>query len=109
MKTHERRPHTSEARRLTIDVVTYARLHGCLVSTHPEAHGGAPQLAMVRTTDEGDNRCVFARILGPNDRPSRSQVEWIDRINRVGTLCRPHLSAYAWRPTDWPSIEELLR
>ncbi len=76
---------------------------------HQSPHGGFPQVVMVRSTITGDHRLIFARLLGPNDRLKADQAEWMSAIEVVSRFCRPHLSACAWRPCDWPEIDEILQ
>ena len=108
-KTHERHPVKPEIHRLANDVVIYARQRGWKVVAHHSPHGGFPQLVMVRSTIAGDHRLIFARLMGSTDYLKPAQAEWMRDIESVAEFCRPHLSAYAWRPDDWPAIEEILQ
>ncbi len=106
--TREAPPVRSEIRKFTNDVVHLARQRGWNVAANPSTHGGFPQVVMVRSI-EGDRRVVFARLMDPTGHLKPAQVQWMRDLDAVAELCRPQLHAYAWRPCDWPTIEEILQ
>jgi hypothetical protein len=109
--TGVRQAHSPEAelRRFVVNVAGFARLRDWKVASHQQTHGGFPQLVMVRLTTEGDHRLIFARLLRPSDHLTTAQEAWIRDVATVAAECRPHVSAFAWKPDDWPAIEATLQ
>lgn len=85
-------------------VVEYAKLTGWLVYHTRDSRGsvaGFPDLMMVR----GD-RLVVAELKTEKGRVSPAQQQWLDAL---ALTCHRALGVYLWRPSDWSSIELLLR
>lgn len=60
---------------------------------------GFPDVVAVRGT-----RLIMAELKRQNGRVSEAQQAWLDDLARVETL-----DTFLWKPSDWPSIEEVLR
>jgi hypothetical protein len=82
-------------------VVEFAKLAGWRVY-HPydsrRSEAGWPDLAMVRA-----GRLVLAELKSEKGRLSEAQAEWIEELRLAP------IEMCVWRPSDWPTIEELLR
>jgi hypothetical protein len=107
-KSHERRAPV-ELRRWNEDVIRYARAHGWKVNSNPGAHHGFPQIVMVRSLPTGDRRLLFVRLVDSNDHVSHAQKEWLHALEQVSLMCSHHVVAYAWKPEDWPAVQEALK
>lgn len=83
------------------DVEKFARKHGWKVYHTRMSKGSAfgfPDLVMIR----GRSLIVAELKVGKNV-PTDDQTEWLDAFQAAG------VQVYLWRPTDWPSIVEVLR
>ena len=87
-------------------VVQYARLRNWM-AFHPfdsrRSAPGYPDLTLVRA-----GRLVFAELKTETGRVSAAQVEWFDALDEVAKSCA-HVEVHLFRPSDWPSIEDVLR
>lgn len=61
-------------------------------------HVGFPDLVAVRS-----ERVLFAELKAERGRLSDAQAEWLAKLTAAGC------EASVWRPSDWPTIEEVLR
>jgi hypothetical protein len=61
--------------------------------------GGFPDLTMVR-----GSRLVMAELKREKGTVTDAQQAWLDDLAKVQTL-----DTYLWRPTDWPTVEAVLR
>jgi VRR-NUC domain len=81
-------------------VVDLAKLRGWLLyHTHDSRRsaGGFPDLVLVR------GRVIFAELKSERGRVEALQRLWLHRLEAAGAEC------YLWRPSDWPTIDALLR
>lgn len=60
---------------------------------------GFPDVVAVRGT-----RLIMAELKRQNGRVTEDQQAWLDDLGKVETL-----ETFLWRPSDWPSVEEVLR
>lgn len=60
---------------------------------------GFPDLVLVRR-----DRLVMAEVKREKGRVTAAQQGWLDDLARVATI-----DTYLWRPSDWPTIEGVLR
>jgi hypothetical protein len=81
-------------------VTGYARARGWLTfHARTPAAQGWPDLCLVR-----DGRLYFAELkIGPG-RVTRGQSVWLAALGDC-----PGVSAFVWRPIDWPEVQEVLR
>ena len=101
------------------NVIAYAKARGFLVyHTHiaKRSTEGFPDLVLVR-----DGRLIFAELKKEKPEkcspsmhkkldPTPAQTAWLEAITSVGYAGEKGIvSAYLWRPSDWPTIEDVLR
>ena len=83
-------------------VVQYAQLRGWRTYHTYDSRrsaSGFPDLTLVRGT-----QLVFAELKREGGRPTEDQQTWLDALGAVIGV-----DAYLWFPSDWPTIEDVLR
>lgn len=87
-------------------VIELARFNGWRIY-HPHnsrrSDPGFPDLCMVR-----DGVLRFMELKSEKGKPTVDQVAWIAELRKVGMHCNGHVRALLLRPSDMPTIRELL-
>jgi hypothetical protein len=88
-------------------VVEYAQLRGWLTyHTYDSRRSdpGFPDLTLVR-----DGRLIFIELKSATGRLTTGQHAWLRALRKVDDRSNGAVHAYVWFPTDWPTIEDVLR
>lgn len=95
-------------------VIEMARVYGWLVAhfrpartakgwrTAIEGDAGFPDLVLVR-----DGRVLFVELKQENGKPSAAQGRWLSELCPTRE-CARRVEVYVWRPSDLPSIPDVL-
>ena len=64
---------------------------------------GFPDLVMCRAL-----RLIFAELKSEVGKPSKAQKQWLKDLSEAGGHL-DQIEVHLWRPSDWPTIVEMLR
>lgn len=76
-----------------------ARMQSGKWATPLQGHKGLPDLILAR-----DGVVIFAELKAERGRVSPEQRQWLEAIG-----CGSSHACFVWRPSDWPTIVEILR
>lgn len=65
---------------------------------------GFPDLIMLRK-----GRMVVAELKREDERPTDAQREWLDEFEGLALPCQLWIGVYVWHPSDWATIQRVLR
>mgnify|MGYP001570236054 FL=1 len=63
---------------------------------------GFPDLVLAR-----DGQLLFVEAKSEKGKPSEDQLKWFRELSKVA-YSSPRVEVFCWKPSDWPSIEEML-
>lgn len=88
-------------------VVEYAQLRGWRHWHDQDSRrnvAGLPDLLLVRK-----GRLVVAELKAESGRVSPAQLVWLGEFELVAQASGGAVAVHVWRPSDWPTIEDVLR
>lgn len=99
MKTTDRTVSEKDFMADVVELATWTGWRNYHTHDSRRSNPGFPDIVLVR-----DGRLIFAELKSEKGKPTPAQRAWLGELRRC-----PGVEAYVWCPSDWPTLEAVLR